>query len=86
MGQVAFLFGLFLGENVRLKSVLALDFASSGQLKALLGTGLGFHFRHFTAYLVFDTPLLLGRDHHDHALAFQLGHTFYFTQVFQILR
>jgi hypothetical protein len=44
--KVTLLLGGFLGQDVALESVLALDFARAGQRKTLLGTGLGLHFRH----------------------------------------
>ena len=44
--ESALLFGCFFGEDVAFESVLPLDFTCSGQRKALLCTGVGFHFRH----------------------------------------
>jgi len=40
-----------LGQDVALKSVLSLDFPGAGQLKPLLGTGLGLHLGHCLALL-----------------------------------
>ena len=44
--EVALLLGAFLGQDVTLEGVLALDFASSSQLETLLGAGFCFHLRH----------------------------------------
>ena len=49
--EVALLLGAFLGQNVTLEGVLALDFASSCQLETLLGAGFGFHLRHGLGFL-----------------------------------
>ena len=46
MREVALLLRALLGQDVAFESVLALDFASSGQLETLLGAGFGFHLRH----------------------------------------
>jgi hypothetical protein len=46
VGQTAFAVGRFFGQNVTFKSVLSLDFAGTGKLETLFGTGLRFHLRH----------------------------------------
>ena len=59
MGQASLLDGGLFGEDMALEGMLPLDFARAGQLKALLGTGFGFHFRHFgpfTGFYFFFPP------------------------------
>jgi hypothetical protein len=51
VGKVALLLGALLGQDVALEGVLALDFASSRQLKTLLGAGFGFHLWHGLRFL-----------------------------------
>ena len=46
MRKITLLLGGLLGQDVALVGVLALDFARTRQRETLLGTGLGFHFRH----------------------------------------
>jgi hypothetical protein len=46
MGQVAFAFGAFLGQNMTLVSVFPFDASTSGQLEAFFCAGIRFHFRH----------------------------------------
>jgi hypothetical protein len=47
VGEVAFLLGCFLGQDMTFESMLSLYFSGSRQRKALFGSGIGFHFRHF---------------------------------------
>lgn len=47
VGQIAFLFGGFLGEDVAFVSVFPLDLSGAGEVETLLGSGVGFHLRHF---------------------------------------
>jgi hypothetical protein len=46
VGQVAFLLGGFLGEDVAVESVLPLDPARPRERETLLGGRIGFHFWH----------------------------------------
>jgi hypothetical protein len=46
MGQIAFAFGAFLGQNMTLVSVFPFDASTSGQLEAFFCAGIRFHFRH----------------------------------------
>jgi hypothetical protein len=50
----------FFGENVPFKRTLALDFSSCSKRKSLLGTGVGFHFRHYYRYLIVNLFSLFG--------------------------
>jgi len=45
--EVALLGRLLLGEDVAVVSMLALDLAGTGESETLLGSGLGFHSRHY---------------------------------------
>jgi hypothetical protein len=57
MGQGKLAFFALLRKNVAFERVLALDFTCAGQLESLFGTGFGFHFWHFSLYLII--PLFL---------------------------
>jgi hypothetical protein len=46
VGQVPFLLGSFLRQDVAFKRVLALDFTSPGDFEPLFGCGIGFYFWH----------------------------------------
>ena len=53
MVEVALLGRLLLGQDVTVVSMLSLDLAGAGEGETLLGSGLGFHSRHyFTVFLV----------------------------------
>ena len=83
------LFGL-LREDVAVISVLPLDLSRSGKREALFGTGVGFKLCHCVKQLINYTykeyPLFLfnGSQHHGHALAFQGGHAFRASVLFQL--
>ena len=47
MVEVTLLSRLLFGEDVTVVSMLAFDFASAGESKTLLGSGFGFHCRHY---------------------------------------
>ena len=52
MVEVALLGRLLFGEDVTVVSMLALDFTGAGEGETLLGSGFGFHCRHyFTVFL-----------------------------------
>jgi len=48
--KIALAFGGFFGQDVTLKCMLALDFATSSDGESLLCTGFCFHFRHLLAF------------------------------------
>ena len=53
MVEVALLGRLLLGQDVTVVSMLSLDFTGAGEGETLLGSGLGFHSRHyFTVFFV----------------------------------
>ena len=45
--EVAFLRGFLLSQDVTMIGMLSFDFAGTGEGEALLGSGFGFHFRHY---------------------------------------
>ena len=47
VSQAELSFVRLLGQDMALVSVLSLDLSTAGELKALLGTGFGLHFRHY---------------------------------------
>lgn len=47
VGEVPFLLGRLLGQDVTFVGVLSFDFSRSGEDKAFLRSGIRFHFRHF---------------------------------------
>ena len=52
MVEVALLGRLLLGEDVTVVSMLAFDLTGAGEGETLLGSGFGFHSRHyFTVFL-----------------------------------
>ena len=46
MGQIAFLFGGLLGEDMAFESVFSLNLTRTGESEAFLRSRDGFHFRH----------------------------------------
>ena len=59
MVEVTLLSRLLFGEDVTVVSMLAFDFASAGESKTLLGSGFGFHCRHyFTVFFKLDYILI----------------------------
>jgi hypothetical protein len=60
VGKIAFALGSLLGQNVTLEGVLSFDFTCPSELKALFGTGYGFHFWHdlYGVYLLTSSFLV----------------------------
>ncbi len=57
--EVALLGRLLFGQDVTVISMLALDFTGAGEGETLLGSGLGFHCRHyFTVFFKLDYILI----------------------------
>jgi hypothetical protein len=50
VGQVSFLFGRLLRQNVTFKRVFTLDFTGSGKGEPFFGTGISFHLRHLALF------------------------------------
>ena len=58
MVEVEFLGRLLLGEDVTVVSMLAFDFTGAGEGETLLGSGYGFHCRHYFTVFLLDYMLI----------------------------
>jgi len=52
VSQISFAFGTFLCKNMAFVSMFSFDFSCSGKFESFFGTGIGFHFWHFPAFLM----------------------------------